>query len=38
MTNNEWHYVKDELPRKSDATLCELMPVFVAVKEEFKGR
>ena len=28
----EWHYVKDELPRKSDATLCELMPVFVAVK------
>lgn len=29
---NEWHYVKDELPRKSDATLCELMPVFVAVK------
>ena len=32
MTNNEWHYVKDELPRKSDATLCELIPVFVAVK------
>ena len=30
--SNEWHYVKDELPRKSDATLCELMPVFVAVK------
>ena len=29
---NEWHYVKDELPRKSDSTLCELMPVFVAVK------
>ena len=29
---NKWHYVKDELPRKSDATLCELMPVFVAVK------
>ena len=29
---NEWHYVKDELPRKSDATLCKLMPVFVAVK------
>ena len=29
---NKWHYVKDELPRKSDTTLCELMPVFVAVK------
>lgn len=29
---NEWHYVKDELPRKSDATLCERMAVFVAVK------
>ena len=29
---NEWHYVKDELPRKSDSTLCELIPVFVAVK------
>ena len=29
---NEWHYVKDKLPRKSDATLCELIPVFVAVK------
>lgn len=29
---NKWHYVKDELPRKSDATLCELIPVFVAVK------
>ena len=29
---NEWRYVKDELPRKSGATLCELMPVFVAVK------
>ena len=29
---DEWHYVKDELPRKSDSTLCELMPVFVAVK------
>ena len=29
---NKWHYVKDELPRKSDTTLCELIPVFVAVK------
>ena len=29
---NEWHYVKDELPRKSDETLCERMAVFVAVK------
>ena len=29
---NEWHFVKDELPRKSDATLCERMAVFVAVK------
>ena len=29
---NEWHYVKDELPIKSDATLYKLMPVFVAVK------
>ena len=33
---NEWHYVKDELPRKSDSTLCELMPVFVAVKVGYK--
>ena len=33
---NEWHYVKDELPRKSDPTLCELMPVFVAVKVGYK--
>ena len=32
----EWHYVKDELPRKSDSTLCELMPVFVAVKVGYK--
>ena len=24
--------MKDELPRKSDTTLCELIPVFVAVK------
>ena len=29
---NEWHYVKDELPIKTDSTLCELIPVFVAVK------
>ena len=29
---NKWHYVKDELPIKSDATLYKLMPVFVAVK------
>lgn len=29
---NEWHYVKDKLPRISDSTLYELMPVFVAVK------
>ncbi len=29
---NEWYYVKDKLPRKSDSTLCELIPVFVAVK------
>ena len=27
---NEWHYVKDELPRKSDSTLCELMVAVVA--------
>lgn len=33
---NEWHYVKDKLPRKSDSTLCELMPVFVAVKVGYK--
>lgn len=33
---DEWHYVKDELPRKSDSTLCELMPVFVAVKVGFQ--
>ena len=33
---DEWHYVKDELPRKSDSTLCELMPVFVAVKVGYK--
>ena len=33
---NEWHYVKDGLPRKSDSTLCELMPVFVAVKVGYK--
>ena len=33
---NEWHYVKDELPRKSDSTLSELMPVFVAVKVGYK--
>lgn len=33
---DEWHYVKDELPRKSDSTLCELIPVFVAVKVGYK--
>ena len=33
---NEWHYVKNELPRKSDSTLCELMPVFVAVRVGYK--
>lgn len=36
MKENGWHYVKDELPRKSDSTLCELMPVFVAVKVGYK--
>jgi len=33
---NEWHFVKDELPRKSDSTLCEVIPVFVAVKVGYK--
>lgn len=33
---NEWHYVKDKLPIKTDSTLCELMPVFVAVKVGYK--
>jgi len=34
---NEWHYVKDgDLPRISDSTLYELMPVFVAVKVGYK--
>ena len=32
----EWHYVKDKLPIKTDSTLCELMPVFVAVKVGYK--
>lgn len=33
---NEWYYVKDKLPKKSDSTLCELIPVFVAVKVGYR--
>ncbi len=33
---NEWHFVKDKLPIRTDSTLCELMPVFVAVKVGYK--